>query len=504
MATKNPRTGSAKRLRPRSYTPISDALAEPFCFADTELADGISRHNLIGLLSSCINRKRRRDGEPLGNVLCALLVWPLLNLRSIHCYCSELGHILRGKVSVLYDFMGREDVGWRAFGARVARRIGQENDLGPIAQSAFVVDDSLKARSGRKVEGSSIHFDHTLGKSLQGHQLLQLGLAGNKGFVPVDAQIVMSEVNPIDKPKEKGFADHRSSAAQDMRRARTQSKPENFRNMLRQAIRAGWRAAYLLADAWFGCKENIALSLELGLIGIFQMKRGNLAYRYRGNDQTAAQLYVRVQRRMRPVNAKARFKTASIIVKINLETNPRKPARWARVRLVFSAPVQARSVDTWVLFVCTDPTMGDAQILQVYSLRWSIEVYFKEIKQNLGLFKEQSGRYQLAYASVHLSAVRYLLLFEAMLRSGGLSYGEIRDRQSGKLQVLTYATLLWQLFRALIDGALEELVGELGRKVVNTVATVINQTVEDFLIEALQMKPDQIAIQTEAEDLGYI
>ena len=43
--------------------------------------------------------------------------------------------------------------------------------------------------------------------------------------------------------------------------------------------------------------------------------------------------------------------------------------------------------------------------------------------------------------------MRYLLLFEAMLRNGQLSYGEIRDRESGRLLCLTYATLLWQLFR---------------------------------------------------------
>jgi IS4 transposase len=65
--------------------------------------------------------------------------------------------------------------------------------------------------------------------------------------------------------------------------------------------------------------------------------------------------------------------------------------------------------------------LRDAKILEVYSLRWSIEVYFKEIKQHLGFLKEQSGRYQVAYASVHLAAMRYLLLFEAMLRAGHLS-----------------------------------------------------------------------------------
>ena len=117
-------------------------------------------------------------------------------------------------------------------------------------------------------------------------------------------------------------------------------------------------------------------------------------------------------------------------MELPLETNPRQPAQWVEVRLVFSAPVRARSADTWVVFLCTDVTLSEAKILEVYSLRWSIEVYFKEIKQPLGFLQEQSGRYQLAWASVHL---------EALLRQGRLSYGEIRDRESGRLQTLTYA-----------------------------------------------------------------
>ena len=128
----------------------------------------------------------------------------------------------------------------------------------------------------------------------------------------------------------------------------------------------------------------------------------------------------------------------------------------------------------------------------------------REIKQNLGFLKEQSGRYQLAYASVHLAALRYLLLFEAMLRAGQLTYGEIRDRESGRLQTLTYAALLWQLFRALIEGALDGLVRDLGRKVVKKVLAAIDQTVEEFLNHALQISPQQVAVQLKAEELGYL
>ena len=133
-----------------------------------------------------------------------------------------------------------------------------------------------------------------------------------------------------------------------------------------------------------------------------------------------------------------------------------------------------------------------------------IVIYFKEIKQNPGFLKEQSGRYQLVCASVHLAALRYLLLFEAMLRAGQLTYGEIRDRESGRLQVLTYAALLWQLFRGLIEGALEGLVRDLGRNVVKKVLTAIDQTVEEFLNQALQISPQQVAVQLKAEELGYL
>ena len=288
---------------PRSYTPLSDALSQPLTFADTELAEGLQRHSLVGLLRAALGRKRRSDGEPLPNVLCALLVWPLLKAKSLHCFCAELCQILAGQVSVLYDFLGREDINWRGLAAELARRVYQGNDLGTRSQCAFVVDDTTQARAGRKVEGTSCYFDHTEGRTRKGHQVLHLGLAAEKGFLPLEAQIVMGEKCRIDKPKDKPFQDQRSAAARDLDRAGQQTKHSLFRGMLRRAVRAGFRAAFVLGDAWFGCKENIACCLELNLTAIFQMKRGLLTYRYHGRAYTVYQLYGLVQRRMRPASA---------------------------------------------------------------------------------------------------------------------------------------------------------------------------------------------------------
>jgi hypothetical protein len=490
--------------RPRSYTPLADALSQPLTFADTELADGIQRHSLAGRLSAALGGKRRADAEPLPSVLCALLVWPLLQAKSLHCFCAELCQFLAGQVSVLYDFLGREDINWRGLLAGLASRIARANDLGPRSQCAFVVDDTSQERAGRKVQGTSCYFDHSEGRTRHGHQALHFGLAAEKGFVPIEAQLVMGEKGRVDKPQDKPFKDRRSAAARDLRRATEHTKHSLFRDMLRGAVRAGFRAAFVLGDAWFGCKENVACCLDLNLTALFQMKRGLLTYRYQGRDYTAHQLYLRVQRRLRPASRRARFKTASLVVRLAVNTDPKQPARWVAARLVFSAPVRAAAADTWVVFLCTDVELRDARILEVYALRWSIEVYFKEVKQHLGFLKEQSGRYEVAYASVHLAALRYLLLFEAMLRAGKLSYGEIRDRESGRLQTLTYAALLWQLFRALIEGALEGLVKELGRAVIKRVLSAIDQTVEGFLSRALQIDPEQVAVQLKAEELGYL
>jgi hypothetical protein len=54
----------------------------------------------------------------------------------------------------------------------------------PDCQSAkaFVLDDSIKIRHGKKMPGVSSHFDHTLGRPVMGQQVLNLGYSCEHGF----------------------------------------------------------------------------------------------------------------------------------------------------------------------------------------------------------------------------------------------------------------------------------------------------------------------------------
>jgi hypothetical protein len=515
---------SSQKVARRTYTPISDALARPFVFADCELSEGIKRHSLVNLFSRMFGKARREDAEPLPAILVSLLIWPLLKVPSIHSFCCELCHFLQGrneegqrKHDILYGILRREDINWRNLAASLSRKVGAQINLGPVERRAFVVDDSIKTRRGKKVEGSSSHWDHTEGRTVRGHQVVELGVAGEPGFVPLDRQIFMGEKNAVDKPEDKGFRDKRSAAARDMARAKSETKHTMFRRMLAAAIKAGHRAKYVLGDAWFGCKENIASVLECGLEAIFQIKRGLMKYRIddpnapeatpEGICYTAHQLYEKHKRKMRKAGKTARYKTCRLVVWINLETEAHRQPQWRQVVVVLSAPVKQQGPnpnDRWVIFLCTELKASAEHVLSIYSLRWSIEVYFKEAKQNFGWLAEQSGRYEYSYASAHLAAMRYTLLFEAMLRNGSLSYGEMRDRQTGALQVLSYAALLWQLFRAIIEGSLDTLRAKLGRRTIDGIMAAIDEEVDAFLSRALQIDPGLIDSQIKAEDAGYL
>ena len=524
MKKKLKKTGgkSGRKNASRSYQPITQALSDPKVFADTELGNGIRAHGMVNLFRAVFGKARRIDGECPAAILSTLTVWLILKLKnsSIHAFCSELGQFLKGRVddckyraNILYGVMRREDVNWRTMAIKLCKSIFNANPMGPEDHRAFVIDDTIKVRRGKKVEGSSLHWDHTENRYVTGHQVLELGIAGEKGFLPVDRQIFMGEKGAVEKAPEKDFRDKRCAAARDMARAKDESKHTMFRRMLKSALDVGFRAAYVMGDAWFGCKENIQAALDLGLVAIFQMKRGNMKYwlanpqtNQKARSYTAPQLFSKCQRQLKASGSKARYKTHRVKVWINLETEAKRAPKWHEVALIFSAPVNPSSgaspEKAWVVFLTTDIEACTEKTLSMYALRWSVEVYFKEAKQNFGLLAEQSGSYQYAYASVHLAAMRYALIFEAMLQSGRLSYGEVRDRQTGHLQVLCFAGFLWQLFRSIIEGAFDSLSETFGKETLDPILEAIDSEVEDFLGRALHIDPGSLECQLAAEAMG--
>lgn len=159
---------------------------------------------------------------------------------------------------ILYSFWGREDINWRKFAQKVTRKISTTLGLHSDPKTCFVIDDTLKARRGKKVEGTSLHHDHNSGKTLQGHQLLELGLVSEKGFLPLDRQIYMGEKNPITKE----FSDKRSAIARDMKRAEEENKNPMLQRMLKKAVKDGAKRTTCWETLGSGTRETLSPSVN--------------------------------------------------------------------------------------------------------------------------------------------------------------------------------------------------------------------------------------------------
>ncbi|MBT5835160.1 MAG: transposase [Deltaproteobacteria bacterium] len=331
----------------------------------------------------------------------------------------------------------------------VAHQLIRQYNLLNEKTLALVVDDTIKHRRGRKVAATSSHFDHTLGKNVMGQQVLEAGLATQKGYAPLDSEIYVSKKKVLDAKV--SFKDKRSAVARDYEVAKKDNKNEMFRQMLKPIIRKGIPLTHVVADSWFGNKENIKSVLNAELTAIFRMKRGNIKFRINEKDYCIVEIYALVRRKMKKVK-NSKYRNCTLNVQLNLSTQLRKE-EWVNVKLLFSAPSNQNGKDQWAVFLSTDTQLSATEILEIYALRWGIEVYFKEIKQHLGFLKEQSGDYAVYYASIHLCAIRYMLIADRMMTSG-TAFGKIRNQITGQLEMLTFARLLWELFKALIHGAL--------------------------------------------------
>jgi len=125
-------------------------------------------------------------------------------------------------------------------------------------------------------------------------------------------------------------------------------------------------------------------------------------------------------------------------------------------------------------------------MLEVYAMRWSIEVFFKESKQNLKWLGEQTRSFASHSASLHLSAVCYLVLVHLTLEENYSRVGEARDDLVEQVTMLSYAQKLWKIFRLIIHNAICGIESVL-RCSAKEVMDVVDRKIEKFFVEALQL-----------------
>jgi len=438
----------------------------------------------------------KRSGTPSHELVFALMIWVWLKVDSIGMFAREsLKSFSLARKDALYAALNREDWNWRRLhmetalqAARAIKTSGQPR--------AYVLDDTIEVRHGKRMPGVSSHFDHTSGRCVMGQQVLTLGLSSSTGFVPIDSELFISETRAqvLHQP----FRDARSVAAKRYRVAQKQTKPEMAREMIGRAQRAGIDAEYLLADAWFGTKSMIRMSGEQLLTPILRMKKSAMKYRlseYKAGKNICREmdikaLYQSCIRCQWQKIAGQPYQAKALDVELNLN-KPDEVESWIKVRLLF-----VRGADTqekaqvgkhdWAVFLTTDISLAPQRLLELYAMRWAIEVYFKEAKQYLGFLQEQSNHYAAYVASIHLTAMRFCMLVIAKSSGQANGISEVRNQLIANATTIDYATRLWQVFHAVITGALDEMKVLLG-DMTDQVMKAIERHVQSFFVQALQL-----------------
>ena len=434
---------------------------------------------------------KKKLGAGVIPIFLVILISPIVKAQSLWAFCEDfLDRLSIGSKDVIYRFLTREDIKWAVLLQRLARSFVRfhsnffmESDSDRFA---LVVDDSLKERSG-KVEGSASHWDHNKNQAVRSQQVLMLGLAFKQGFVPLLTQICTGKKRRQERSKP--FKDGRSEVAKAYRRGIEEDKNAILATMLKKITRLlGIKIKWLLGDSWYGTKGNIKTAIDLGLECIFLMKKSRLKYRFQGRLFTAQELYECWKRKMKPL-AGGRFRGVMLKVEINLG-NDQDP-KWQGVSLMFSRPKHNKSQDGWVVCLCSDKKIDMEKILEIYSMRWSIEVFFKECKQNLAWLNNQSKDYVGSDASLHLSAIRYILLLDGALE-GAQNLSELRKVQNKTLTLLCYMGLLWELFTNLVFGMLEELKKQFGTELIAEIRASLEEKLDEFIKTAFQVDQNSI------------
>lgn len=473
----------------------ADLLRDGACLIDNLFAD-LWKH--MGMKAR-LNRLgfHKRSGTPAHELVYCLMIWVWLKVDSIGMFTRESLQTFSGaRADALYAALNQEDWNWR----RLHREVAQQAVRGAKVSNqpgAFVLDDSIRARHGKRMPGVSSHFDHTSGRHVMGQQVLTLGLSSAAGFVPIDSELFISATKA--QGLHQSFHDGRSVVAKRYRVAQSQTKPQMAGDMLRRAQRAGIEADYLLADAWFGTKPMIRLADEQLLTPILRMKKNAMKYRQseRQDGQTSHRdrdvqaLYKSCIRCQWQKIAGQPYQAKALDVDLNLSSTPDEVEKWIKVRLLFVRGVATQEKaqpgkHDWAVFLTTDTSLEPQRILELYALRWAIEVYFKEAKQYLGFLKEQSNHYAAYIASIHLTAMRFCMLVIAKSLHQANGIADMRKQLTANATSIDYAARLWQVFRAVIAGALDELKILLG-DIVTQVMETIERHVQSFFVQALQL-----------------
>ena len=411
-------------------------------------------------LCKCLKPLKLR-GYSFESIFSCLICLPFLGLKTVNSLTSSMyaSHI-EARKDTFYRLKNNPGIYWRMilwlFSSKFIKLADENGERDSDAVRCFVVDDSSLSKTGRYIEKVSRVWDHVLNRCILGYKLLAMGYWDGVSFIPLDFSLHREKGKNADKPfglkrKEyrKQYRKKRKKGTHSWDRAKEadSTKIESAVKMFWRAISKGIKVDYILMDSWFTCEAFISAvrkvkNQTVHLIGMYKISKTK--FNYSDQKLTYSQIRNILGKAKRCRKLRLYYKEAVV----GYNDQP--------LKMFFSRQGQNGK---WKVFITTNTELSFIRMIEIYQIRWSVEVFFKEAKQLLGLGKCQSNDFDAQIADTTITMIQHILLtlkyrFEHYESKGALfehlKEGIIQSRLNERLWALFIELL--RLIEVLFDG----------------------------------------------------
>lgn len=467
-----------------SINELNDKIKKGDCVAEKILSfcKPFEIKSISGLLEL---DKIKKKGYGISELLRVLLIMPFVGSMNIWTlYQSGYGFLTQAQKDTFYRLKNNPNINWRqvlyGFSKRFIDLAKQKGTALGNGIKCLIIDDSTLNKSGEKIENIGKIWDHVIGKYILGFKFLACAFWDGVSLLPVDFTLHREKGKNKKMPYGMRRRVLQQQSSKERSKASAGAKREKETNMnkikagiqmIKRAVKHGFVPEYVLCDSWFFSLKLLKTvrALKNQSVHLLSMcKMGKINFEWMGKEYSAGELLKRLhgkKKRCRKVNSYY----MECVVNYKGET----------LKLFYSR-FSKRS--KWRLLVTTDTSLSYIKAIEIYQIRWSIEVMFKELKQYLNIEKCQSLDFDAQIADTTLRLIQHLILtFKKRFESYETIGGVFRSVK-GQLQEMVLAERLWLLFL--------EIVKELGKVLDMDVTELIEKMIwhketENFIYKVL-------------------
>ena len=351
----------------------------------------------------------KESGVPFWEIMKILLILPFMDIKNVSSlFNSSVGIKSKGQKDVYYRALSNQKINWRNLLLLFVKRylqIDQKFTAPKDNVRCLIFDDTDIEKRGKKIEGISKTYNHVTKCFIFGYKLLVAGYWNGSVFMPVDFSF--HRENKENKIKKYGLSRKEIKKQKHVKRDKklpvykrfkelNSKKTEMVIQMFRRINHRKITVDYILFDSWFTSigliKKLLSINKSVNIIGMYKY---NSKLVIDGKEQTIKQLrkYRGKLKRSRSMNLYY-FQYVAELDGVNVK--------------VF---ITKRGVNgAWHTIISTNTSLTFIRTMEIYNIRWSIEVFFKEAKQLLGLGKSQSTNFDVQIAQTTVSMIQYLLV----------------------------------------------------------------------------------------------